>query len=243
MLGEIEPLKQLQDDTERSDVIERIVGAYPVRILAPGQILYRARLNVKMAADPREYDAPPLGRAGNGRLDSSSLPVLYASEDLHICIHECRATAEDDIFVGTLSPTREIRLLNLAHILDEEESTTEFDSLDLSVAMLFLAGPHSYHISRAIALAVRERGFDGVIYPSYFSMLRTGSEPFETAYGIAYRRFAKLRSYEEGKVIENVAIFDRPVQDGRLLVRCINRVMLRRVDYELRFGPAAIPEG
>jgi hypothetical protein len=55
--------------------------------------------------------------------------------------------------------------------------------------MLFLAGPHSYEITRLIAHGARAAGYDGVIYPSYFSLLRTGGMPFETDYGISLRRF------------------------------------------------------
>ena len=153
MFGQIGPLEDLQDVERRAAVIERILKVYPVRAMSPGEILYRARLNVKNPATPDEYDGQPLSVAGKGRLDSSAFPVLYASQDLQVCVHECRATAEDKIFVGTLSPVHPIRLLNLAHILDEGTTVTEFESLDLTVAMLFLAGAHSYPMSRAIALA------------------------------------------------------------------------------------------
>lgn len=54
--------------------------------------------------------------------------------------------------------------------------------------MLFLARSHSYEISRAIALAAKETGFDGIIYPSFFSLIRTGGHPFETTYGMSLRR-------------------------------------------------------
>jgi hypothetical protein len=51
------------------------------------------------------------------------------------------------------------------------------------------AGAHSYEICRAVASSAREAGFHGIAYPSYFSLLRTGAMPFETAYGISIRRF------------------------------------------------------
>lgn len=44
------------------------------------------------------------------RLDSPGFPVMYGSQDIDLCIHECRATAEDDIYVATLKPQQDMRL-------------------------------------------------------------------------------------------------------------------------------------
>ena len=41
MVGEIEPLKSLQSENERSEVIERILSEYPEYILNPGVNFYR----------------------------------------------------------------------------------------------------------------------------------------------------------------------------------------------------------
>ncbi|WP_429183346.1 hypothetical protein, partial [Aeromonas rivipollensis] len=69
----------------------------------------------------------------------------------------------------------------------------------------FLAKSHSYEISRAIALAARGAGFDGIIYPSFFSLIRTGGHPFETAYGLSFRRFHPEKSkYAEAFTIQNL---------------------------------------
>jgi hypothetical protein len=67
----------------------------------------------------------------------------------------------------------------------QEKEVTEFDSLDMAVHMQFLAGKHSFEISSDIARAAHAAGYDGLIYPSYFSLVRTGAMPFETTYGIA----------------------------------------------------------
>ena len=69
--------------------------------------------------------------------------------------------------------TRKVRLLNLAALL-REEHVTEFESLDMAVHMLFLAGNHAYAIIREIAQAAKKAGFNGLIYPSYFSLIRLG---------------------------------------------------------------------
>jgi len=238
MFGHITPLQDLQNLDTRPSIVNRILEAYPADSLSPGDLIYRLRTNVAEPDNPSEYDGQPLELAGRWRLDSPGFPILYGSQDIKVCIHECRASAEDEIFVGTLSPTRQLNLLNLSHILDEGEGVTEFESLDLAVYMLFLAGDHSYEICREIAKAAKQRGFDGAIYPSYYSMIRTGSVPFETVYGLSHRRFVKARNYETKKIIRNLALFGRPVASGDLEVKCINSLTIRRADYDIRFGPA-----
>lgn len=239
MLGEVTPLKKLQRKRTRDAVIERILAEYPTKTVTSDDCFYRIRVNPRSPSHAAQYDAPPASSSGRGRLDSAGLPVLYGSTDLELCIHECRVTAEDDLYVATLAPTRPLRLLDLS-ILLKEERATEFESLDMSVHMLFLAGKHSYRITRAISTAALNAGFDGIIYPSYFSLLRIGQMPFQTVYGISHRRIPQLQEYEHSKAIPNFALFGRPIDDGRVSVKCINRVLLSRVGYEFHFGPASI---
>lgn len=205
MVGEVEPLKALQDDIARTPVIDRILSEYPGRILRGDETFYRIRKSPRLPDDPMEYDSPPPSIAGNGRLDSSNFPVMYASPDLKMCIHECRVTAEDELYIATLSATSSLRLLDLSALLTHDD-VTEFESLDMAVHMLFLAGPHSYPLTRYIAKAAADVGFDGLVYPSYFSLLRHGRMPFETAYGISLRRFDRMQDHEQSKSVQNLAV-------------------------------------
>ena len=237
MFGEIEPLKALQVSRTRQAIIRRILREYPTQSMPHGKEFYRLRVNPTNPDDPAQYDSPPPQHAGKGRLDSKGESVLYGSPDLEVCIHECRITVEDDIFVATLRPLRELRLLDLSVLLKEEEGISEFESLDLTVHMLFLAGRHSYRLCRAIANAAREAKFDGLIFPSYFSLLRLGQMPFQTVYGMSQRRFEQLQEHEQSKTIPNIALFGRPVQSGVVEVKCIDRLVVNRVGYEYHFGP------
>ncbi|MGY6155998.1 RES family NAD+ phosphorylase [Paraburkholderia graminis] len=238
MLGEVEPLKALQDPATRPQIIDRVLKEYPERTLAKEELFYRVRVNPQRPAEPDEYDSPPLHVAGKGRLDSAGFPIMYGSQDIDICIHECRATAEDDMYVATLRPVKDLRLLDLTAVL--EEQVTEFESLDLAIHMLFLAKSHSYEISRDIAMAARGAGFDGVIYPSYFSLLRTGGRPFETAYGFSLRRFhPQAEQYGKAYTIPNFALFGRPIEEGSVTVKCMNRMILTQIGYLGHFGPVA----
>jgi len=236
MVGEVEPLMALRKKGKQQSIIKRILAEYPVRILKPNDQFYRIRVNPFVPHHPQEYDSPPPHFAGRGRLDSVGNPILYGSSDLEVCVHECRVTAEDDIYVASLIPSRELRLLDLSALLKEEDGT-EFESLDMSVHMLFLAGKHSYKIARAIADAARNAGFDGLVYPSYFSLLRLGQMPFQTVYGISHRRIPALQDHEQAKAIPNLALFGSPIQDGSVQVTCIDKLILSAVRYEFHFGP------
>jgi hypothetical protein len=236
MVGEVEPLMALEDPASSAAIIERILQEYPRFILRPEDTFYRIRKAPSSPDQSHEYDSPPVAQAGGGRLDSPGFPVLYASPDLELCVHECRVTAEDDLYVATLSPISTLRLLDLTMLLTHGDAT-EFESLDMAVHMLFLAGEHSYPIARRIALAAHSAGFDGLVFPSYFSLLRLGVMPFETVCGISLRRFPQARDDEQAKTVPNLAIFGRPIEQSKIRTRCINRLILHRVEYDVHFGP------
>ena len=237
MIGEVEPLKRLIAKDTRKQEIERIVSEYPIREIGPDDHFYRMRRNVQNAASVYEFDSPPAEVCGGGRLDSAGFPVLYGSQDMQVCIHECRTTVDDDTYVATLVPTKTLRLLNLTDVLAEHQSVTEFESLDVAVHMLFLAKNHSYEISREIALAAKEKGFDGIVFPSYFSLLRTGARAFDTILGMSVRRIAQMKGYASSQIISNVAIFGWPIKDVKLQVKSINKVIMQQAGYDLCYGP------
>ncbi len=236
MVGEVEPLTALRDTSSRRAVISRILNEYPGRLLNTDECFYRLRKAPASPSQFAEYDSPPEGISGGGRFDTTELPILYGSQDLEVCLHECRVTSEDELYVATLVPQRALRLLNLAEALSEE-NTTEFESLDMALHMLFLAGRHSYEISREIARAAHEHGFDGLVYPSYFTLLRTGATPFETTFGLSHRRFPGFREHARKNTISNLALFGRPISNGSVAVRCIDRAILNKVEYTIHFGP------
>lgn len=236
MVGEVEPLKALQRPKSRPSIVERILREYPERLLGTEAPFYRIRIRPKNASDPLEYDSPPEHLSGRGRIDAKGLPVLYASPDLQVCVHECRVTAEDDLYVATLKPKRPLKLLDVSVLLKEKD-VTEFESLDMAVHMLFLAGKHSYKITRNIGAAARSAGFDGLVYPSYFSLLRIGVMPLQTVYGIPNRRITQYQDYEQATAIPNLALFGRPIKQDHIAVESINKLILNMVTYGFHFGP------
>lgn len=236
MLGEVEPLKALLNADTRDEIVTRILREYPERTIPTTERLLRLRKNPADPTAPEEYDTPPAGRRGGGRLGAEDFPVLYASQDIEVCVHECRVTVEDDLYMATLAPREPIRCLDLTEVLEEE--VTEFESLDMAVHMLFLAAPHSYAACRAVAAAAKAAGYKGVIYPSYFSLVRTGARPFDTAYGLSVRMFPSYRDHARRLSIPNVALFGSPVREELVDVDGINRLVMRRIFYDVHFGPA-----
>lgn len=238
MLGQIVPLFALRSEPDRGAVVDEILRSYPTTELSTGEEFFRLRVGPKQPEAEHEYDSPPDHLCGEGRLDSTDFPVMYGSQDLEVCVHECRVSAEDEIFVATLKTTRDLKLLDLTQFAIEECGSA-FESLDLAVNFLFLASDHSYEITRAIARAAKCRGLDGLVYPSYFSLLRTGAVPFEASFGMPHRMLPSRRNREREKVVRNLAVFGRPLASGLVELRGVNRLVLRRVEYRYNFGPAA----
>lgn len=241
MLGEIEPLKDLCDESKRKDIINKILNNYPIVELDNKFKFYRIRKNPEFPENHLSYDSPPDEHLGKGRLDSKKLPILYGSVDISTCIHECRVTYEDELYIATLSPLDKLRLLDLSEILIEKDCVSEFESLDIAVFMLFGAGAHSYEILREVAHNAFENGFDGIIYPSYFTDLRTGLEKITTTFGIAHRRIPEYRKILKKQIVSNIALFNQPIKNEKVRVSCINRLVLNRADYHFSFGPVYSP--
>ena len=119
MVGEIEPLNDLKNESTRLQIINRVLKEYPKKTL--GGAKFHGLLGCpQRPADPLVYDSPPITFAGGGRLDSPGFPIMYGSQDIDACTHECRASTEDDIYVATLEPQKDLRLLDLTHLLEED---------------------------------------------------------------------------------------------------------------------------
>lgn len=208
--GEIYPLKKLNHRIHRKQVIQEILMAYPTVELTENDTFFRLRTNVELSNEKREYDAAPKGKS-RARFNQDGSSILYGSQDLEICFHECRVTIADDIYVARLRPTQPLRLLDLTH--DGPDNETPFDSLDLAIKFLFAAGSASYAAATAIAKAARIAGYQGIVFPSYFNRVKVGA-------------------------IANLGIFGRPIRNGLITVDGINRLHLEEVTYRASFRAA-----
>jgi hypothetical protein len=237
MFGEIEPLKDLLDDSTFENVMERILRLYSTHLLFEEHPFYRIRINPSLPHEFCQFDSPPVDFNVEGRLNVAGEAVLYATPDLELGLHECRASVEDDIYVAKLVPVKPLKMLNLAALV-LEEGVDEFNSIDLAIHFLFLAGKHSYPLCTRIANAIKNEGFDGIIYPSYFSFIRTGATPFETINGISVRHLPPLKPYAQSQGVPNVALFGWPIKEGKVRVHSINKIVINSIKYDLSFGPA-----
>ena len=115
MLGEVEPLQQLLREETRAKVIERIIHEYKTKNLTPEDKFYRLRKNPKEPSAIKEYDSAP-AKSADGRLNRADNLALYASPDLQTCLNECRVSADDELFVATLKPGRDLTVLDISDL-------------------------------------------------------------------------------------------------------------------------------
>lgn len=209
-LGLIEQLENLKNSDSNEEVLKEIIGKFPTRILNKDDYFFRLRKNVSNPNDENQFDSPPLKYSGKGRLDSEDLNILYGSENIEICLHECRVSIIDELYLAKLVPLTDLKILDLS--AEIKEDGTEFESLALSLHHIFRAEEHSYEICRKIAKFAFSKGYDGIIFPSYFSKIKTESIP-------------------------NIALFNSPVNDGKVIVSSIDRIKIDKVDYSYTFGP------
>jgi hypothetical protein len=199
--------------TARKKIWDAIFARCSTKTIEPGKNIFRIRSGQELPpALPEQFDTPPYGLAGKGRYESQQVPIFYGADDVETCLHEARVTLSDWIALGTLTPTRSLRLLNLAAEIDDTLATDPFDSVAILLTKLAFVGSQDYDLCREMAVEIKERGFDGFLFISYFAQ--------------AHKR--RLR---------NIALFGSPVDCGKLRLVSVNRVQLTSMSYEYSFGP------
>ena len=180
-------------------------------VLDQQDIFYRLQTNV------REQDlidfrfcSPPDSIRKFQRFDSKELPILYAARDIETCLHENRTTLQDECFVAVLSPKRKLKILDLSQCKTPSD-VTPFEDPNIWLMALLYDGGGAYDICRRLANRIRDKGYDGFIYTSYFQQ-------------------AAKRTHQ------NVAVFGRPVVAGDLAVRSLQKVRLNSVAYDWQFA-------
>ncbi len=217
-VGQISWLEDLTSKNKRKKdrAIEKLIERMTPKIVGPRDIFYRMRRDIR--EDPIEdkmFDAPPSERASAGRLNTKGVPVLYAAFDIETCIHECRATINDILYIATIKPLLELKLLDFTEVITDYNENTPFDMLDIAVRFLFTANSGAYRVTRLLADKVKYKGYDGIIYSSFFNRIRD-------------------REYK------NIALFGRPVEEMKVCIDCVNRLQLKRAQYQFLLGPVLL---
>ena len=226
----------------RSPLPCQILKSYPSVTVARETNLYRVRINPDVPLKPNEYDSPPSNICRDpGRLDSSDLAALYASYDLSMCLHESRVTSEEELYFATLILNQDLKFLDLTHRIEEPPETEKLDSMNLTLDILFSTGKSYYPTTRKIALAAHKANYDGLIYPPCFKAVHSHIPLPQNAGNTSKLTISKLHMEGTSHNTQNLAIFGHPIQDGRIKVKCINKIHLNSISYGVNFGAALPP--
>lgn len=60
MVREVEPLKELSRETNRKNVLKKVLNEYPSIDFSKDNLFYRIRTNPEKSHVESEYDSPPL---------------------------------------------------------------------------------------------------------------------------------------------------------------------------------------
>ncbi len=207
------PLDVGQETTVEQLWDEAIAVLKPV-VLNEGDKLFRARVLAKNPLNVLEYDSPPPDLIKPSRFNDSSHQVFYGAFDLETCLLELKLDPSEivrnEVTAARFRLKKPLRVLNLCDIVRGELDFVE--RVALIDGLLF---PHErdYFMTQSLSRHIDKLGFDGILHPS------------------AFRYIGDLEA-------RNLAIFDAPVQDGRMELLDINAVTIGSLKYNVRFGPA-----
>ncbi len=217
-VGEVDLKHAFDEGGDKREAPARGFVTHAPRVELPaGTRLFRIRKNPdpdETIATAAAFDPPPqhIERTA-GRWDDGRTPVLYASDDIELCLHECRVLIADETVVATLSTTRPLALLDLTGEF-ALVGGTPFE--DPSIFSRFLSlSRHEQWLdhARTVARAAKSASLDGIRYTSYYGQAKQQSESL------------------------NVALFGRPLEIGDLVIESVNRLRLTDARYEVSFGP------
>jgi hypothetical protein len=199
---------------ERKKLWEEILHRCSIGTIGPGSHIFRIRAaDTLPAALPSQFDTPPPTLATGGRYETPELPVFYGADDIETCLHESRITLADWIALATFTPTKPLRLVDLAGNIDGSSVRTPFERVDILMMKLAFVGRKDYDLCRELAAEIHRLGFDGFYFMSYFAQAHK-------------------------KSLRNIALFGHPVLVGKLQLISVNRLRLSSVAYEYAFGPS-----
>ena len=213
----------VHEERSTEEVFAALVhGAGPVEVSADTTI-YRARVMPASPTEPVEYDAPPLERVRAGRFNREGMQVFYGAFDIETCLLELRLGPEDisrnTAVVARLLVCKPLRVLDLTGKSFLGSTGKDFfdkwTNEDPGATMRYLLFPtqDNYHLTQALSAYLSAQKFDGFIHPSAMQHLNRGIG---------------------GK---NIVLFGQPLADGRLHLTSLNRVFVKRVSFDVEFGP------
>jgi hypothetical protein len=196
-----------------------LMDAAGERLLETNELLFRTRIGPKQPYASEEYDSPPVELSVANRVAPRGERMLCAAVDIETCLFETRPAIDDiihnRIFVASLRPTHKLRLLDFTCQREGPLAAV----VEMTLKAFFQANQASYHLTQALSVLTKRRGYDGLVYPSDMQCLNRKTGQWS-----------------------NVALFGAPVADGRLKVDSINKILVRTVQYNFDLGPVWVED-
>lgn len=217
-IGEVDLKYAFDEGGEMREAAARDFVANAPRVeLQTGTRFFRIRKSPKAdetITTPAAFDPPPdsLERSP-GRWDDGQTPVLYASDDIELCLHECRVMIADEAVVASLRTARPLILLDLTTEF-LSSAATPFEDPGIFARFLSLSRHDQWlDHARTVARAAKSAGLDGIRYTSYYAQAKHHANAL------------------------NVALFGRVLEAGVLTIDSVNRLRLTDARYQFAFGP------
>jgi hypothetical protein len=206
-----------EPNTVTDAVLDKIIEKLSIKAIPQGFKTFRIRKNIhsKSVMSPTQYDIPPPHIVREfGRFDDANVQILYTSQSIPVCLHECRVAVTDDIFVATFEAATELRVADLTADYDQGQ-VSPFEDLRNFFNGIFLTRHNStYDIARKISLLIKNKLYvDGFIADSYFTTV--SQEP----------------------VSQNYCFYPDALGRHKLKLHSLNRLHLQTVSYSYSFGP------
>lgn len=161
--------------------VERVLkyaSEFKVVKIKPQENLYRARVNNFNGNhhNLEEMGAPPLEKAGNGRLNPKGIPYLYLASDKITAISEVRPWVGCHLTVARFNLVEDVKIINFSkrHFYNEPQDaefrTPNFVWNEL-ITFLFSSpfdprDDTAYIPTQYLAERIKGLGFDGIMYDS-----------------------------------------------------------------------------
>lgn len=210
LVGEREPIKKLLSKYYEREIL-KIIKIFPTIYLGENDNVFRLRINPKSPEKHEEYDSPPTQYRKNGRFNNNVNRIFYAAFDAETTIYECRSKVNDELYLSISNPTMPIKVIDFSCQIQSNDYNV--DSFNDFINDIFNSdSKEAYIICRRIAKKLLKDGYEGVIYTSYFNHFKTSKT-------------------------KNLALFGFPIKEGKIKVKCINKILLNKVRYDFTYGP------
>lgn len=201
-------LKEANEQEKINAELDKIIKISEIYTIKKGTELFRIRLNAKDLHLNSSFDSAPSHISKEGRLNSNCESVFYGAFDIETCIHEVRTTVYDEIILVTYEANEDIELIDLEKMEDTIYDNSQWGIIPFIEYEFY--SPH-YNFTQLIAKRIKEQGFKGIKYKSFYSKVRDG-------------------------INSNFALFGFPLKEKILKIHSLNRIKLNTIKYDFTLG-------